>query len=160
MSTALTPCWPSSAGLLSAAKPAPGAIDAGCSAFTGRTEEGKPIYGRNFDYKMKMTAVMVRTAPKDGYRSIGMADAGWVEDTISAASRRQRVVIGVVAMPYLIMDGMNEKGLAVSVLETQTAEAYASAHRQASDYNNESALRLMLDKRSQCRRSFSIIGKI
>ena len=81
---------------------------------------------------MKMTAVMVRTAPKDGYRSIGMADAGWVGYDIGSLSDGKSDLSAAVAMPYLIMDGMNEKGLAVSVLK--------------------------LD--GQCRRSFSIIGKI
>ena len=88
--------------LLSAAKPTPGAIDAGCSAFAGRTEEGKPIYGRNFDYKMKMTAVMVRTAPKDGYRSIGMADAGWVGYDIGSLSDGKSDLSAAVATARVI----------------------------------------------------------
>ena len=51
-----------------------GTVDAGCSAFTAQSEEGQILYGRNFDYKMDMTAVLIRTAPENGYRSIGLAN--------------------------------------------------------------------------------------
>ena len=33
-----------------------GAVDAGCSAFTAQSEEGKFLYGRNFDYKIRYNA--------------------------------------------------------------------------------------------------------
>ena len=87
----------------------------------GRTEEGKPIYGRNFDYKMDMTAVLVRTAPRNGYRSIGMADAGWIGYGLGSLDDGKTDVSAAVGMPYLIMDGLNEKGLAVSVLKLDGA---------------------------------------
>ena len=143
--------------LLGATKPAPGAIDAGCSAFAGRTEEGKPIYGRNFDYKMKMTAVMVRTAPKDGYRSIGMADAGWVGYDIGSLSDGKSDLSAAVAMPYLIMDGMNEKGLAVSVLKLDGKPTHQRTGKP--QITTTAALRLMLDKAANVDEALALLEK-
>lgn len=143
--------------LLGAAKPAPGAIDAGCSAFAGRTEEGKPIYGRNFDYKMKMTAVMVRTAPKDGYRSIGIADAGWVGYDIGSLSDGKSDLSAAVAMPYLIMDGMNEKGLAVSVLKLDGKPTHQRTGKP--QITTTAALRLMLDKAANVDEALALLEK-
>ena len=124
--------------------PAGGAADAGCSAFTAKTADGKILYGRNFDYKMKMTSIMIRTKPEGHYASIGVADAGWAgyeEGSISDGKTDLSLLAGA---PYLIMDGMNEKGLAVSVLKLRSA-----ATRQENGKNKimtAVALRLMLDR--------------
>lgn len=124
--------------------PAGGTADTGCSAFTARTADGKVLYGRNFDYKMKMTSIMIRTKPEGHYASIGVADAGWAgyeEGSISDGKTDLSLLAGA---PYLIMDGMNEKGLAVSVLKLRSA-----ATRQENGKNKimtAVALRLMLDR--------------
>lgn len=121
-----------------------GTIDAGCSAFAGKTEDGKPIYGRNFDYKMDMTAVLIRTAPKNGYRSIGLADAGWVGYGIGSLDDDKTDLSAAVGMPYLIMDGMNEKGLAVSVLKLDGQPTHQQTGKKK--ITTTAALRLMLDR--------------
>ena len=143
--------------LLGGSKPGYGNINAGCSAFAGRTEEGKPIYGRNFDYKMKMTAVLVRTAPKDGYRSIGMADAGWVGYDIGALNDGKSDLSATVAMPYLIMDGLNEKGLAVSVLKLDGKPTHQRTGKP--QITTTAALRLMLDKAATVDEALALLKK-
>ena len=94
-----------------------GAVDAGCSAFTAQSEEGQILYGRNFDYKMDMTAVLIRTAPENGYRSIGLANVGWIGYTAGTLSDGATDISMAAFFPYLLMDGMNEKGLSMSVLK-------------------------------------------
>ena len=91
--------------------------DAGCSAFTVTGEDGHILNGRNFDYKMDMTAVLIRTSPENGYRSIGLADAGWLGYGIGSLDDGTTDLSLAVSFPYLIMDGMNEKGLSVGVLK-------------------------------------------
>ena len=82
-----------------------GAVDAGCSAFTAQSEEGKFLYGRNFDYKMDMTAVLVRTAPENGYRSIGLANVGWIGYTAGTLNDGTTDLSMAAFFPYLLMDG-------------------------------------------------------
>ena len=106
-------------------------IDAGCSAFAATTpDRGDYIMGRNFDYSHgnePIAAAMVRTAPKGGLKSISMVDAYWIgyrqnlwhcpsyDKNVFETNKTQDLSY-VMAFPYLLMDGMNEAGFAVSVL--------------------------------------------
>lgn len=94
---------------------------AGCSAFTAQTPDtGDRIVGRNFDFKHAplIAAVMVRTSPDNGYKSICMADAYWVGYTQGMYNEDMKTkdLSLAMAFPYLLMDGMNEKGFSISVL--------------------------------------------
>ncbi len=106
-------------------------LDAGCSAFAATTPDGNDyIMGRNFDYSHgnePIAAAMVRTAPKDGLKSLCMVDAYWIgyrQDLWHCLSyvksefeaNKKQDLSYIMAFPYLLMDGMNEAGFAVSVL--------------------------------------------
>ena len=51
----------------------------GCSSFTVFTPEGDALFCRNYDYRHDPLAVVLRTDPADGYSSIGVADAAWLD---------------------------------------------------------------------------------
>ena len=121
-----------------------GAVDAGCSAFTAQSEEGKFLYGRNFDYKMDMTAVLVRTAPENGYRSIGLANVGWIGYTAGTLNDGITDLSMAAFFPYLLMDGMNEKGLAMSVLKLRGDPTLQDTGKNK--ISTTVALRLVLDR--------------
>ncbi len=106
-------------------------MDAGCSAFAATTpEQGDFIMGRNFDYSHDnepIAVAMVRTAPKGGLKSLCMVDAYWIGyrqdlwhcftyDKNVFEARKTQDLSYIMAFPYLLMDGMNEAGFAVSVL--------------------------------------------
>ncbi len=131
------------------------AIDAGCSAFTAKTAGGRVLYGRNFDYKMEMTAVLLRTAPKDGYLSIGLVDAGWLNYGIGSLSDGRADLSMTVAFPYMVMDGMNEKGLAVSVLKLDGEPARQRSGKRR--IMTSVALRLMLDRAATVDEAVSLL---
>jgi len=120
--------------------------DAGCSAFVSSTEDGCMLFGRNFDYKMDMSAVLVRTAPKDGYRSIGLVDTGWIGYGLGSLSDGVTDLSLAVSFPYLIMDGMNEKGLAVCVLQLDGEPT--RQNRGKPKISTTVAMRLVLDRAS------------
>lgn len=91
----------------------------GCSAFAAaETGTGKYMMGRNFDFAhpKDIAAVLVRTAPKDGYKSISMVDAFWVGCPKGFYTDGVTDLSIMMSFPYLLMDGMNEKGFAVCVL--------------------------------------------
>ena len=104
--------------LLKAPEAAPAsAMNPACSAFQAVTPDGDVIYARNFDYRFKDGAtVMVRTAPRKGYKSISMVSMSFLGMDGAQLKDGKTDLSVLVAAPLMQMDGMNEKGLAVSVL--------------------------------------------
>lgn len=133
-------------------------LDAGCSAFAATTPgKGDYIMGRNFDYSHgnePIAAVMLRTSPQGGLKSLCMVDAYWIgyrqnlwqclsydKDVFEAYKTRD--LSYVMTFPYLLMDGMNEAGFAVSVLHLDGKPTQqTSAGKRV---NTTVAMRLMLD---------------
>ena len=103
---------------------------AGCSAFATTNPSGDYLMGRNFDYSHgnePIAAAIVQTSPKDGLKSVCMVDGYWIgyrqelyqsfTDKNSEFDKTKRQDLSyVMAFPYLLMDGMNETGFAISVL--------------------------------------------
>lgn len=134
-----------------------GAVDAGCSAFTASSEEGQILYGRNFDYKMDMTAVLVRTAPENGYRSIGLANVGWIGYTAGTLNDGTTDLSMAAFFPYLLMDGMNEKGLAMSVLKLRGDPTLQDTGKNK--ISTTVALRLVLDRAATVDEALALLDE-
>lgn len=91
-----------------------------CTTFNAFTENNEHILARNFDYK-EAPCVVVWTEPKNGYKSIAVTDTnvmlyGSKHQSLSNVENRNRLLMA----PYACMDGINEKGLAIAVLEIKT----------------------------------------
>lgn len=108
-------------------------IDAGCSTFVTKTPEDDVLFGRNYDYLhyrnndrvhnsfTGINMVVEGNSPKAKYRTIGCGDAYWIDFRNGTyangmADDGTTDLSGFVLCPYLCMDGMNEKGLALSIL--------------------------------------------
>ncbi|MBR2480086.1 MAG: linear amide C-N hydrolase [Clostridia bacterium] len=91
----------------------------GCSVFTAFNEKGENIMGRNFDYK-DAPCILVKYAPEKGYKSIGFTDANFFLWGKKRGAKEGKHYVRTLLAPYLCVDGINEKGLAVSVLELKT----------------------------------------
>lgn len=108
--------------------------DPGCSTFVSRNLAKEAIMGRNYDYKhFKHNAkapdsevtglcVVVRgNNPKAKYRSIGLAD-GFFMDNAHGSLFEGTLDDGTTdispaaLLPFLCMDGVNEKGLSVAIM--------------------------------------------
>lgn len=115
-----------------------------CAAFAAKTPEGDHLFGRNFDYD-STDSVLVYSHPKGAYASIGVADMAFVqvggEESISADSLIGRSLM--IVLPYAVMDGINEKGLGVGILELVTDEIHQDKGKP--DMLIFSALRALLD---------------
>lgn len=116
-----------------------------CAAFAANSPDGDHLFGRNFDYDSTDT-VLVYSHPKGAYASIGVADMAFVEvgdeQPISADSIIGRTLM--IVLPYAVMDGVNEKGLGVGILELMTDEIHQDKGNP--DILIFSALRALLDK--------------
>ncbi len=96
----------------------------GCSAFACSNESGDTLFCRNFDYYDTDT-IVIYTNPKDGYASYSLSDLsvlGLGNYDIKPDSVMGRVYM--LAAPYMCVDGINEAGLAVGILELDTEELH------------------------------------
>ena len=84
-----------------------------CSAFVAQDNNDNILYARNYDYLQSAKNVLMHTYSKDGYEAIAMAAGGWID--IDGVDLSDNPLLR--ALPYLAMDGMNEKGMMISVLK-------------------------------------------
>ena len=97
----------------------------GCAAFAANTPDGDHLFGRNFDY-METDSVLVHSHPKGAYESIGVADLA-VLGVGKAFSVDPDSALGKLYMaiaPYVIVDGINEKGVGAGILELDIDETH------------------------------------
>ena len=87
----------------------------GCTGFCCSNKDGEQLMARNFDYK-KSSATLVWTHPKNGYKSVSLVDSDtillcFVLRPIRSIKANERLSV------FLPLDGINEKGLSVGVLQ-------------------------------------------
>ena len=87
--------------------------DYSCSAFGITDVNGDVLMGRNYDFDIDTSALLVCCSPKDGYRSVAMAalDHVGVHEIKSLVDK-----VCTLPGPFICLDGLNEKGVAVSIL--------------------------------------------
>ena len=82
-----------------------------CSSFNVYNNNNQNLFGRNFDYSSAPTFI-VWTQPKKGYKSISFVHGKFV----GLYEGREIIKDRLLLTAYAPMDGMNEHGLAISVL--------------------------------------------
>lgn len=117
----------------------------GCSAFTAATPDGQRLFGRNFDYDETDTLV-IYTEPKDGYASYGVTDLRFfdigTDDGLDGNSIASKALM--LAAPYATMDGINEKGVGIGILQLDIDELHQDNGKP--DLLIFAAIRGVLDK--------------
>ncbi len=119
--------------------------DIACSSFAAETSDGEHLFGRNYDLR-PTDAMFIRTSPENGYSSIGIVDLGHLNigQGCEAAIDSEKAQSLLLAAPYCICDGINEKGLGVSLLQLSTPHTVNETDRH--DLLLYIALRAVLDK--------------
>ena len=113
----------------------------GCSAFTMPTKDGSVLMGRNYDFKLDTSAMLIRCHPKDGYSSISFAalDNIGVNDATSFKAK-----IACLTAPFAILDGVNEKGVSMAVLTLNSPPTFQDTGKD--NIVSSLAIRLVLDR--------------
>ena len=95
----------------------------GCAAFAAVTPEGDHVFGRNFDYPETDT-LLIHSHPEGCYESIGVADLGvfGIGQNYPVSPDSPLGKLFMVMTPYVIVDGMNEKGVGAGILELNIKE--------------------------------------
>ncbi|MBQ4348841.1 MAG: linear amide C-N hydrolase [Clostridia bacterium] len=114
-----------------------------CSTFYAETPEKGYIFGRNLDNQTTDLAV-IKTSPKNGYSSVSVVNLSFLGYNESHTPDKLADRINTLATAYFPLDGVNEKGLAVGVLQLQ-APATAQDNGKT-DVGTTLAIRAMLDK--------------
>ena len=112
-----------------------------CSAFIRRNEKGEVITGRNYDMphfnrKREVTGVNVIVRCHGRYESLNCADAWWLRKTARGGYDQGKLddgitdISGLMLLPYFCMDGINEKGLTVSILALNLKEGEKAVYQR------------------------------
>ena len=111
-----------------------------CSAFVRRNEKGEVITGRNydmphFDRKKEVTGVEVVVRCHGHYESLNCADAWWLKKMmrgigVGALDDGNCDISALLLLPYFCMDGINEKGLTVSILALEVKEGEKAVYQR------------------------------
>lgn len=133
-------------------QPSEAKIDAGCSAFCVRSPKGDVLCGRNFDYRYPSSAnVLIDNKPvqKGDYRSLSIASMPFLDVKKYGAgslSDGKTDISVVAAVPYLCMDGMNDKGLFICVLSLKGGGGAFQDSPEKTDINSSVGIRKVLDR--------------
>ena len=123
---------------------APGVF--GCSAFSVCSPEGHYLMGRNYDYP-ETDCLMLYCDPENGYGSMGMVDLSFLNlGTLKGQTPPDSFTgrIPALILPYATVDGVNEAGLAISILQLNEPEIHQDMGRK--DIILTVAIRAVLDK--------------
>lgn len=114
-----------------------------CSTFYAETPEKGYIFGRNLDNQTTDLAV-IRTNPKGAYSSVSVVNLSFLGYNETYTPDKLLDRINTLATAYFPLDGVNEKGLAVGVLQLQAPVTVQDNGKP--DVGTTLAIRAMLDK--------------
>ena len=130
----------------------------GCSSVVAKAKNGY-LYGRNFDYA-DCNMVILKSNPKYGYKSISTVNP----DFLGANNIEMRVIdatptydLGLLCQ-YAPLDGMNEKGLYVSVLMLPSEYSIRQQTKNP-DITVTTLVRLLLNKADSVASAKSLLKK-
>ena len=136
-----------------------GPVNPACSAFQAVTPEGDVIYGRNFDYRFKDGAnIMVRTSPKKAYKSLSMVSMNFVGLDANNLTDGKTDLSLLVAAPLMQMDGMNSKGLAISVLVVVADDCAKQYEEGKHSIMTSVMMRMLLDRAATVDEAIGMLG--
>lgn len=130
----------------------------GCSAFTLKAEDkGNGVWmGRNYDFKINTSAMLVYCQPEHGYKSVGFAalsNVGVINPMLDNENQKQ-----VLCAPFICLDGMNEKGVSIAVLVVD-GEPTCQYDSDKPDIFTSLAIRLVLDRAATTEEAVKLLKK-
>lgn len=129
----------------------------GCSTISAQTEQGGYLFGRNFDWN-QCDGLIVGSRPDNGYASISTVNVDFIRQGTSGLTGLALKNDGILtkASLYAPLDGMNEKGLAVSVNMIQDS-ARIEQDEGKPDLTTTTAVRLLLDKAADVEEAVELL---
>ena len=127
----------------------------GCSTISVANADGGYLFGRNFDWQT-CDALVIAAYPEEGYASIATVNLGFITQGVGFDANFFPDEMMAIAALYAPLDGMNEKGLCVSVNMIQDG-ATIQQNTNKPDITTTTAIRLMLDKAANAREALELL---
>ena len=127
----------------------------GCSTISVKNVDSGYFFGRNFDWQA-CDAMVVTAYTKEGYASISTVNLDFIRQGAGFAANMLTDEMMTIAALYAPLDGMNEKGLCVSVNMIQDGSAIHQ-DTEKPDITTTTAIRLMLDKASDVEEALNLL---
>ncbi len=127
----------------------------GCSTIAVKDADGKALFGRNFDWE-NCEAMVVLSHPESGYASISTVNVDFISQGGLAGMALKKDEIKTMAALYAPLDGMNEKGLAVSVNMIQDSSSIEQ-NTEKPDITTTTAIRLLLDRAATVEEALKLL---
>ena len=126
----------------------------GCTAFKMKCTDGKLRVGRSYDFAQDTSGMMVYCPAIEGTRfaSVGFAALNnlWANDPLEEGN------VGALVAPFVCLDGVNEKGVAIAVL-TLDSPPMRPTDNERSTLATSLAIRLVLDKATDARNAADLL---
>lgn len=131
----------------------------GCSTLAVKNPEGEVLFGRNFDWN-SCDAMVVMSYPENAYASISTVNMDFIRQGAGGAAglALKADSVRTLAALYAPLDGMNEKGFAVSVNMIQDS-ASIDQNTGKPDITTTTAIRLLLDKAADVEEALELLGQ-
>lgn len=125
----------------------------GCSVYRAVNDTNNSIMGRNYDFKLDTSCMLVRCNPKDGYSSIAFAALNNVGADKADASLKTRMAC--ITAPFICLDGINEKGVSIAVLTLDSDPTDQNTGLQK--ITSSLAIRLVLDYAASTKEAVDLL---
>ena len=131
-----------------------GKMSFGCSTLSVKDGQGNWLFGRNFDWN-SCNAMIVSSLPENGYASISTVNTDFIRMSGVGLSDLPSTVQAMICL-YAPLDGMNEKGLVVSVNMIQDT-ATISQNTDKPDITTTTAIRLLLNRAADVEEAVELL---
>lgn len=116
----------------------------GCSTLSVKSGDGSYLFGRNFDWN-SCHALVVSGRPEKGYASISTVNMDFIQAGAGINMELLPDQMKTMAALYAPLDGMNEKGLCVSVNMIEDSDTI-DQDTDKKDITTTTVIRLLLDQ--------------
>lgn len=128
----------------------------GCSTLSVKSTEDGYLFGRNFDWNA-CNALIISSRPDEGYASVSTVNMDFIQAGGLDISILPDQVQAAIAL-YAPLDGMNEKGLAVSVNMIEDTDTIEQ-NTDKPDITTTTAIRLLLDQAADVEEALDLLNQ-
>lgn len=127
----------------------------GCSTLAIKDEDGNSLFGRNFDWNT-CHAMIIQNQPAHGYASLSTVNMDFIKVSGIRLSSLPDEIQALAGL-YAPLDGVNEKGLAVSVNMIQDSDTI-DQDTDRPDITTTTAVRLLLDRAASVEEAIDLLS--